>query len=522
MANLSHYGSDALSEVHNLDNVNNNMINQDLQAIPSSEQSTVVGTCMGLNITEIFQRDNSVSNQSAPSFDQLFELNELKAQSQEKDTVIKKLKERIKSLSGKQNEDKIKKDLEEIETINIELDHREKVLVITALKNDLRKLKGKSLVDNDVTKHPSDPEMLKIDVEPITPKFINNADGKLAAVTPKNKDKKVRSKTRILVLADQPSGNTKKDRFGEHQASKTKSWIWHRHLSYLNFGAMNHLARHGLVRGLPKLNLKSYNQKLTLVFIGYALQRKHLEFSTDVPGRIIEIFYVDFDEADCDGYETQKIIMDIEVAHMGNDLYFGVPILKIPFDQSLSSDSIHTILGRNGRLEAIRIFLAFAAHMNMVVYQMDMKTAFLNGNPREEVYVSQSDRFVNPDNPNYVYKLKKDLYGLKQSPRASSLTTMALDSIKFQCTVITKALLPYAATTFTFQVEEYKTLLFHFIKEHVENGVIELYFVNTEYQLADIFTKALARERIEFLINKLGMRSFTPETLKQLADEVDE
>ncbi|GJR89979.1 retrovirus-related pol polyprotein from transposon TNT 1-94 [Tanacetum coccineum] len=63
---------------------------------------------------------------------------------------------------------------------------------------------------------------------------------------------------------------------------------------------------------------------------------------------------------------------------------------------------------------------------------------------------------------------------------------------------------------------------FHFIKEHVENGVIELYFVNTKYQLADIFTKALARERIEFLINKLGMRSFTLETLKQLADEIDE
>ncbi|GJR22917.1 retrovirus-related pol polyprotein from transposon TNT 1-94 [Tanacetum coccineum] len=63
---------------------------------------------------------------------------------------------------------------------------------------------------------------------------------------------------------------------------------------------------------------------------------------------------------------------------------------------------------------------------------------------------------------------------------------------------------------------------FHFIKEQVENGVVELYFVNTEYQLADIFTKALGRERIEFLINKLGMRSFTPETLKQLADEAEE
>nr|GEU79340.1 putative reverse transcriptase domain-containing protein [Tanacetum cinerariifolium] len=63
---------------------------------------------------------------------------------------------------------------------------------------------------------------------------------------------------------------------------------------------------------------------------------------------------------------------------------------------------------------------------------------------------------------------------------------------------------------------------YHFIKEHAENGVIELYFVNTEYQLANIFTKALSRERIEFLINKLGMRSFTPKTLKQLADEVKE
>ncbi|GJS89932.1 hypothetical protein Tco_0772568 [Tanacetum coccineum] len=63
---------------------------------------------------------------------------------------------------------------------------------------------------------------------------------------------------------------------------------------------------------------------------------------------------------------------------------------------------------------------------------------------------------------------------------------------------------------------------FHFIKEQVENRVVELYFVNTEYQLADIFTKALGRERFEFLINKLGMRSFMPETLKQLAEEAEE
>nr|GEV71370.1 hypothetical protein [Tanacetum cinerariifolium] len=70
------------------------------------------------------------------------------------------------------------------------------------------------------------------------------------------------------------------------------------------------------------------------------------------------------------------------------------------------------------RLEAIRIFLAYTAHKNMVIYQMDVKTAFLNGNLREEVYVSQTDGFVDQDNPNHVYKLKKALYGLKQALRA--------------------------------------------------------------------------------------------------------
>ncbi|GJW76882.1 retrovirus-related pol polyprotein from transposon TNT 1-94, partial [Tanacetum coccineum] len=268
MANLSHYGSDALAEVHNHDNMNNNMINQAVQAMSSSEQSNVVNlletkinsdsniipysqyviesqqaansvnspeltlssrptkvevpkelpkvsmvnaslkklkyhlasfdvvvkerttptaiteglwgfehtkACFrdeiipfvkalkhlfntfdqylidelsevqnvfhqmeqameqhrveSITFEEIFQRDNYVSNQSAPSFDQYFELNELKAQSQEKDMIIKKLKDGIKSLSGNMNEDKIKKDLEEIETINIELDHRVSKLI---------------------------------------------------------------------------------------------------------------------------------------------------------------------------------------------------------------------------------------------------------------------------------------------------------------------------------------------------------------------------------------------------------
>ncbi|GKB62084.1 hypothetical protein Tco_0918270 [Tanacetum coccineum] len=63
---------------------------------------------------------------------------------------------------------------------------------------------------------------------------------------------------------------------------------------------------------------------------------------------------------------------------------------------------------------------------------------------------------------------------------------------------------------------------YHFIKEQVENRIVELYFIWTEYQLADIFTKPFPRERFNFLIEKLGMRSMSPEMLKRLAKETDE
>ncbi|GJS34747.1 retrovirus-related pol polyprotein from transposon TNT 1-94 [Tanacetum coccineum] len=70
------------------------------------------------------------------------------------------------------------------------------------------------------------------------------------------------------------------------------------------------------------------------------------------------------------------------------------------------------------RLKAVRMFIAYDAHKNITIFQMDVKTAFLNGPLKEEVYVSQPEGFIDPEFPDHVYRLKKALYGLKQAPRA--------------------------------------------------------------------------------------------------------
>nr|GFB30951.1 hypothetical protein [Tanacetum cinerariifolium] len=82
------------------------------------------------------------------------------------------------------------------------------------------------------------------------------------------------------------------------------------------------------------------------------------------------------------------------------------------------------------RMEAIRIFLVYAAHKGFTVYQMDVKTVFLHGSLKEDVYVCQPECFIDADHPSHVYKLKKALYGLKQAPRAwyDELSTFLLQN----------------------------------------------------------------------------------------------
>ncbi|GJY52468.1 retrovirus-related pol polyprotein from transposon TNT 1-94 [Tanacetum coccineum] len=70
------------------------------------------------------------------------------------------------------------------------------------------------------------------------------------------------------------------------------------------------------------------------------------------------------------------------------------------------------------RLEAVWIFVAYAAHISFLIYQIDVKTDFLNGSLKEEVYVARPDGFVDPDHQEKVYRIRKALYGFKQAPRA--------------------------------------------------------------------------------------------------------
>nr|GFC78794.1 retrovirus-related Pol polyprotein from transposon TNT 1-94 [Tanacetum cinerariifolium] len=114
---------------------------------------------------------------------------------------------------------------------------------------------------------------------------------------------------------------------------------------------------------------------------------------------------------------TLKWIYKVKLDELGGILKNKAPLVARGYRQEEGID-FEESFALVARLEAIRIFLAYAAHKNVVVYQMDVKTAFLNGNLREEVYVSQLDGFVDSDNSNHVYKLKKALYGLKQAPRA--------------------------------------------------------------------------------------------------------
>ncbi|GKB72807.1 retrovirus-related pol polyprotein from transposon TNT 1-94, partial [Tanacetum coccineum] len=200
------------------------------------------------------------------------------------------------------------------------------------------------------------------------------------------------------------------------------------------------------------------------------------------------------------------------------------------------------------RLKAFKMFMTHADHKNFTIYKIDVKTAFLNG-PLKEVFVSQPDDFLDLYFPNHIYRLKKALYGLKQVPRAwydklssflivHHFTKGIVDPKQFTRRHGDDILLVqiyvddiiFGSTNSVFSNRFAKLMKDNFemsmmgemkfflrLQEHVEQGTIELYFVGTEYQLADLFTKALPKERFEYLVHRISMRRMTPTELERIA-----
>ncbi|KAL8126096.1 hypothetical protein AgCh_013398 [Apium graveolens] len=173
------------------------------------------------------------------------------------------------------------------------------------------------------------------------------------------------------------------------------------------------------------------------------------------------------------------------------------------------------------RLEAIRIFLDYAAQANFKGYQMDIKSAFLNGDLEEEFYVSQPPSFEDPNFPDYVYYHLKAVYRLRQAPRAPHDTLLKfflenhftrestirlglhVDKIPIFCDNISA--IAISENPVQHSRTKHIDIKYHFIREHVMNGTVELHFVPSEKQLADIFTKSLDESNFTRLVSELEL-----------------
>nr|GEV34536.1 retrovirus-related Pol polyprotein from transposon TNT 1-94 [Tanacetum cinerariifolium] len=212
---------------------------------------------------------------------------------------------------------------------------------------------------------------------------------------------------------------------------------------------------------------------------------------------------------------------DLDVDHMNNDSFVDkVILIKLKWIYKIKTNELGGVLKNKARLvaqgfrqqegidfeesftpvariEAIRIFIANDAHKNMTLFQMDVKTAFLKGKLKEEDTGMSLTAYADVDHA-----------GCQDSRRSTSGSAQFFgDKLVSWSSKKRKA--------------KHIDVRYHFIKEQVENGIMELYFVQTEYQLADIFTKPLPRERFKFLIEKLGMKSMSLDTLKCLAKETN-
>nr|GEW78100.1 retrovirus-related Pol polyprotein from transposon TNT 1-94 [Tanacetum cinerariifolium] len=182
------------------------------------------------------------------------------------------------------------------------------------------------------------------------------------------------------------------------------------------------------------------------------------------------------------------------------------------------------------RIEAIRIFIANAASKNMTIYQMDVKTTFLNGELKEEyipggIFINQSKFALK-----ILKKFEMDSCDPVDAPMVDRLILdedllgIPVDQTRFRSMVGSLTYLTASRPDLVFAIfmcarSKHIDIRHNFIREQVEKGVAELYFMTTDYHLTDILTKALPRERFDFLLSRLGMKSMSLATLKRLQEE---
>nr|GEX01091.1 hypothetical protein [Tanacetum cinerariifolium] len=205
------------------------------------------------------------------------------------------------------------------------------------------------------------------------------------------------------------------------KASPTQAWLWHRRLSHLNFDYINLLSKKDVVIGLPKLKYVKYqlctsSVKKSSSHTDNSKQRDtppttNIQSSTE-PTNPTNANAEENNDNQPEHEFTNPLCTPVQEVSESSSYNIAKGYAQeegIDFEESFALVS---------SLEAVQIFVTYAGHKSFPIYQMDVKTAFLNGPLKEEVYVAQPEGFVNPDHPEKVYRLRKALYGLKQAPRA--------------------------------------------------------------------------------------------------------
>nr|GEX21861.1 retrovirus-related Pol polyprotein from transposon TNT 1-94 [Tanacetum cinerariifolium] len=181
------------------------------------------------------------------------------------------------------------------------------------------------------------------------------------------------------------------------------------------------------------------------------------------------------------------------------------------------------------RLEAVRIFIAYAAHKSFPIYQMDVKMAFLNGPLKEEVYVAQPDGFVDPDHPENVYRLRKALYGLKQAPRAwynellKFLTSKGFTKGLWYPKGSSFGLTDFSDADHARCIDSRKSTSegIQFLVSHrnLMQPRTALPYQAHPYSVSLHKGTALPEDRVMYLVRRIGMRCLNPAEMKVLAKE---